>query len=251
VAHLIDTDPYKARKLYVKLGDKLLPDIPGPHLKVMATWPKWDQTKSPPPPGGLYLNPLYVPEPPKISQRPVAPVAEETTERLTLMEQPSQESIAEEQNLSLPAPENKQPLFLEGPKVHIVGPSDDVHNTGERLVPEISVEGINNKGSSPSVAGSLMIEAAPKSSGAQLETMLPVIATPVDRISDLLEEASSLNLSDDLAAIKGIRPDMQVSGEVPVNSAVESPAAIGKHFAIMAGKFFHEGANRRNWNSCW
>jgi hypothetical protein len=80
--------------------------------------------------------------------------------------------------------------------------------------------------------------------------MPPVIATPVDHISDMLEEASSLSLSDDLAAIKGIRPDILATGEVPANSAVESPAAIGKHFAIMAGNFPHEGANRRNWNSC-
>src|SRR5437762_1858513 len=56
-------DPYEARKIYVKLADKILKGIPGPHLATMDTWPKWSAKKSPPVPGGLYPNPKYRPEP--------------------------------------------------------------------------------------------------------------------------------------------------------------------------------------------
>jgi hypothetical protein len=233
--------------LYIKYADQLLREIPGPHLEVMETWPKWDQSKSPPPPGGQYLNPLYVPEAPKLILPPAVPVVEEIGEGPTFMEQPSQEPTTERESLLLPAPRNKQPLLLEGTEVHIVEPSVHIPITEESLVPDISGEGIAHKASSPSVVGSLMIEAAPEDPElVQLETMPPVIAAPIDHISKV-EEASSL---DDFGAIKGIRPDTLATAEVHANSAVESPAAIRKHLAVMAGNSFPEGANRRNWNGC-
>src|SRR5436190_5903535 len=58
-----ETDPYEARKVYVKLADKILKGIPGPHLVAMDAWPKWSAKKSPPVPGGLYPNRKYKPEP--------------------------------------------------------------------------------------------------------------------------------------------------------------------------------------------
>jgi hypothetical protein len=236
LAHLIDTDPYVARKYYVKLADELLHEIPGPHLKVMMTWPKWNRAKSPPPPGGQYLNPRYVPKAPKLIQPPPAP-AKKIAEGPTLMEQPSQEPTTEQGNLLLPAPEKKQPLLL-GPEVHIVGPSTDTPIKEEGLVPEISGEGIPHKASIPSVAG--LIEAAPETLGpAQPESIPRVIATPMDHNSDKVDGASWLSLSDELGEIKGLRPDNPATGEeVAVNTAVESPAAIGKHFAVMAGNTF-------------
>ena len=90
-----------------------------------------------------------------------------------------------------------------------------------------------------------MIEAAAEiPEVGQLETTMPVIATPNHHVSEVVvEEASSLNLSEELGAIKGIRPEIPATGAVPVKSGVDSPAAIGKHLAVMAGNSFPEGAN--------
>jgi hypothetical protein len=250
LAHPIDTDPYKARKMYVAAADGLLRRIPGPHLEVMNTWPQWDQAKSPPPPGGQYLNPLYASEAPKLIQLPAQPVVEKFTEGPTLPEQPRQlpEPTTIHGNLLLPAPETEKPLLVEGPEVHIGGPSVKPHIIEENLVPDNSGEGIIYRESSPSVVGALTIEAAPKIP--QLETKPPAIAAPIHRISGAVDDASSLNLSAEFGSIKGIRPYIATTGEeVHANSAVESPAAIGKHFAVMAGNSFYEGANRRNRNN--
>jgi len=52
----IESDPYKARKYYTELADKLLRQLPGEHLKEMDKWPKWSAKRSPPVIGGKYEN---------------------------------------------------------------------------------------------------------------------------------------------------------------------------------------------------
>ena len=55
-SHDVATDPYKARKWYIDIADKLLKEIPGKHMTEMDKWPKWSAKASPPVMGGLYLN---------------------------------------------------------------------------------------------------------------------------------------------------------------------------------------------------
>lgn len=241
-SNLIDTDPYTARRAYVTMADKLLKKIPGNHLQVMDSWPKYEKAKSPPPPGGRYPNRSWekanAPRPPKASQAEIAPVVQEGVEGPTLREPVAPKITAGEEKLSLPATEDKQPLLLEAPEAQVVEPVINPPVAAENMVAEVVGDAIVPETSSPSAQGSLMIEAAPE--GLQVEqvdtTKSDVVAVAADS-SISAEAESSVDLSDVFAGIKGIRPDAPAIGEPPAaaSKSIQSAGGVVKHFAVMAG----------------
>jgi hypothetical protein len=242
----LDVDPYKARKLYVPLADRLLKGIPGPHQEVMDSWPQWDASKSPPvleDTKNRYPNPKWrpikelsqpkVPAKPKVEVPPSQPVLSKSLEGPTLLNQPIADA-------STKGKLNERPDINEPrapPQAAINVPTIlEAH-------PNLSKTNIQMPASdapfAPVRSGALSIHPA---TSKVVEVLPPMVgglqggsdlAVPGDVISTVSEE-SSFDIDAALAGIQGIPNAPEAIGQ-GVEKSIQSPGEITKHFATMWG----------------
>ena len=253
--------------MYVKLSDPILKEIPGPHLEVMDTWPKWSNKGSPSVPGGLYPNAKYVPgykpkertkaqpvrakedtpkqqpaisaspgEGPTLADKPVSAVTKDETQAIgdvPVQNQAIEESPAKGMLVDVP---------LNGQPDEIVGEEENVAEDSRvpiveipepaALVPQTDIElPVSPLGPEPLSPAVLPIQPA----GGDVKGLLlrPPAAEAVDEIASVTTSSESLDLDAAMAEIKGLRPDLATIGNA--EKGVQSPAGIAKHLAIMGG----------------
>jgi hypothetical protein len=236
VVDIIDMSPYTARRAYVELADQLLREIPGPHLKAMATWPKWDKRKSPPVPGGHYPNPKWKPfseSPSGKTVKPPPPLEQAMLESYEVLDQ-SIVGVSKKKPLTVPKiKEQKTPeaASKEDSSDSATPPGGMLEseiakiNMGHVIVPSGTIEPSlhlgNNAGKSfdaPTI-GSVQIS---------------VVAQAEDEVSTASDE-SSLDLNDVLAGITGIRPEAPAIGQ-GFGRSIGTTGGIAKHVAVMGGE---------------
>ena len=259
-----------ARAMYVALADQILKAIPGPHLEVMDTWPKWSQKGSPSVPGGLYPNAKYVPgykpkertnakpvlaedgstkqqpaisgsvgEGPTLVDKPVPAVTKDQTQMIG--DAPAPNEAAEEvpaKGMLLDTPLKEQPDEIVVAEEHTAedsqAPIAEIPELAA-LVPQSDIE----PPTSAPIHEPLSSAALPvQSAEGDVKGLLlpPPAAEAGDEIASVISSSESLDLDAAMAEIKGLRPDMPTIGKA--EKGVQSPTETAKHLAIMGGDSF-------------
>jgi hypothetical protein len=245
----IDVDPYKARRLYVPLADKLLKRIPGPHQRVMDSWPPWDASKSPPvleDTKNRYPNPKWrpikelsqpkVPAKPKVEVPPSQPALSKSPDGPTLLNQPITDASTKGKLNG--RPDINRPQALEAPPQAAINVPAilEVHLN---LLPKTNIQmPVSDAPFAPVRSGGLSIHPATRK---VVEVLPPMVgglqggsnlAAPGDVIS--VSEESSFDIDAALAGIQGIPDTTEAIGQ-GVEKSIQSPGEIVNHFAIMGG----------------
>jgi hypothetical protein len=253
--------------MYVKLADPILKEIPGPHLEVMDTWPKWSHKGSPSVPGDLYPNAKYVPgykpkertkaqpvlakedisnqqpaisaspgEGPTLFDKPVPAATKDETQAIgdvPVQNQAIEESPAKGMLVDVPVNARPDEIVVEDENV----PEDSRVPMVEipelaAVVPQMDVElPVSAPAPEPPSPAALPLQPA----GGDVKGLLlpPPAAEAVDEIASVTTSSESLDLDAAMAEIKGLRPDLTTIGNA--EKGVQSPAGIAKHLAIMGG----------------
>jgi hypothetical protein len=253
--------------LYVKLSDLILKEIPGPHLEVMDTWPKWSNRGSPSVPGGLYPNEKYVPgykpkertkaqpvrakedtpkqqpaisaspgEGPTLVDKPVPAVTKEETQAIgdvPVQNQAIEESPAKAMLVDVPV--NGQPEEIVDEEESVAEdsrvPNVEIPELAA-LVPQTDVEPPASP-LGPEPLSPAVLPVQPEGGVVKGLLLPPPAAEAVDEIASVTTSSESLDLDAAMAEIKGLRPDLTTIGNA--EKGVQSPAGIAKHLAIMGG----------------
>ena len=217
-------DPYEARKIYVKLADKILKGIPGPHLATMDTWPKWSAKKFPPVPGGLYPNPKYRPEPLLPPTNGEDPVHVSLSHGPTLLSQRISGLPGEAKTIA--PSDTKVPMIL--------GPNKGTTET-TNVFPKVD-------------PGAERVRLDTLNEYIKLGADVPKISqfhVPGDAISTSSEDVS-VDLSVAMAEFEGTPATIGGSG-----SSFQTPVELVKHLAITGGDSYSHKSDNRYWSRCW
>lgn len=233
VVDKIDTSPYDARAVYVDLADQLLREIPGPHLKVMKTWPGWDIKKSPPVPGGNYPNTKWKPLPGSLSTNAAKPPSPHGP-TISMSPRPLDQSIGglSEGNLHTVPKLNGQKTLKATSK----GDSTiRATASGGMLEPETAGNGFAVPLETIESSQHWAYDAeTPFGAPVVGLAQIPAAAQTEDIVS-IVSDESSPDLNDMFARIKGIRPEAPAISQ-GFGGSIGTPGGIAKHLAAMGGK---------------
>jgi hypothetical protein len=209
----VDTDVYIARKAYIKLADKLLANIPGPHLEVMKTWPKFNMMNSPEPPCGHYPN-IRMRTHHELLAKQANILGSSTPEKLDNPKETETDVQKKIEGEKVPAAlPPAQPATIETANNDAPAAIEPATATGE--LPKLAAP------ANPTIA--------------QEDIITEVKVAPALPPAPAQEDAMSVTDSseDIMAGIKGLRP---ANADPDSNKgAIESPAGMAKHIAVMGG----------------